>query len=187
VEVFHFSRTIRVICPSSSSAAIILLFALSEVTELQIPESLPLDRASAQLANLLGPTQADFEHMASVRTPLFQDIAHQFGPNQPPCLPIADSDPEFEESFVRPTRSIVCESLDPYSGFVRRLAGLWEGSYMVGVCAACLTYIDPTQDFSGRSCVDYRHLPSTWIHLQDAFPVLAKCLSLLFTSNACQY
>jgi len=60
--------------PDPSTAAINLAFAIFELNRPKVPYHLPKTRAIAIASQRFGPTQEDYEALASYRTPLFADL-----------------------------------------------------------------------------------------------------------------
>lgn len=60
--------------PDPSTAAINLAFAIFELNRPKIPYHLPKTRAIAIASQRFGPTEEDYEALASYRTPLFADL-----------------------------------------------------------------------------------------------------------------
>ncbi|KAL0952611.1 hypothetical protein HGRIS_006864 [Hohenbuehelia grisea] len=127
----YYSRSWTVKCPDIASAAIILTFALKELTPLAVPPHLPLDRATAIANGRTGPTMEDFRLLASRRTPLLID--NSAGDLGPPavqgCLkasPSVANDLDFNRMILASPDGIYKSTRSYNPG---TLSGTWEGTF----------------------------------------------------------
>ncbi|KAH7927557.1 hypothetical protein BV22DRAFT_264697 [Leucogyrophana mollusca] len=148
-----YYRAFAVTCPSLllMSGSIFLTFALKEVSALQVPPHLPLNRAAATTASRPGPTREDFFAIAERRTPLVADSFHQ---TQRPISVLRGAigakrpsrSAAHDEDFYRIARHLDLrdETQKLRSYIPGLLAGLWEGSYMVSPVNGCQGATDRT-------------------------------------------
>ena len=138
-EVSTYLQNSKALVPDPSTAAINLAFGIFELNRPKTPYHVPKSRAIAIASQRFGPTQEDYEALASYLTPLFADSSPIDTENSQSSSPLSLSivTSNASRSMMHDIQfGVIWSNLKktyvPTSTYVPgSLTGVWEGVYRV--------------------------------------------------------